>query len=119
MKISTDRGPEVILKETASHLAFLATERLYERQPELWDLGERGRSRTLEDFGHHFRALAAGPDVFRAHIDYCYELFAARGFPLRWLDDAWGIMSEICAETFDQPILGVAAQTLSIAKANR
>lgn len=101
------------------HLAFLATGRLYDRQPELWDLGERGRTRTLEDFGHHFRALAAGPDPFRAHVNYCYDLFAARGFPLRWLDDAWGIMSEIYAEEFDQPILGVAVQTLSIATADR
>ena len=101
------------------HLAFLATERLYERQPQLWDLGERGRSRTLEDFGHHFRALAAGPDPFRSHVEYCYELFAARGFPLRWLDDAWGIMSAICEDNFDQSILAAAVQTLSIATARR
>ena len=119
MTTSTERGPEVVLTERAFHLAFLATERLYERQPELWDLGEHGRSRTLEDFGHHFRALASGANAFRVHVDYCYELFAARGFPLRWLEDAWGIMSEICEESLDQPILTVALQTLSVAMANR
>ncbi len=111
-----ERAAEVVLAEQAGHLAFLATVRLYERQPELWEMGEHGRARTHEDFGHHFRALARGSNAFKAHIDYCYELFAARGFPHRWLDDAWLLMGEICNESLDQPVAEVAVKTLSVAQ---
>ena len=91
-----ERAPRVLLTETAELLSLLATRALYEEQPELWRLGEYGRARTLEDFGHHFRALATlEKDVFEAHVRYCNELFKARGFPLRWLDDAWRHMENV------------------------
>ncbi len=109
-----ERTAEVVLAEQAGHLAFLATERLYERQPELWKMGENGRARTHEDFGHHFRALARGANAFRAHIDYCYDLFESRGFPHRWLDDAWLMMEEICRERLDEPVAEVAIKTLTV-----
>ena len=99
----------VVLAERADHLAFLATDLMYDRQPDLWEMGEHGRQRTLEDFGHHFRALARGPDAFRAHVDYCYELFSGRGFPRSWLDDAWTTMAEVCRTSLPTD---VAAQAL-------
>jgi hypothetical protein len=108
------RAPAVVLAEQAEHMAFLATERLYERQPELWEMGENGRARTHEDFGHHFRALARGVDAFRAHVDYCYDLFTGRGFPHSWLDDAWAIMAEISRETLPEATAAVALKTLSV-----
>jgi hypothetical protein len=112
--MSRERAPEVVLAERAEHMAYLATELIYERQPELWEMGENGRARTHEDFGHHFRALARGVDAFRAHVDYCYDLFTGRGFPHRWLDDAWAIMEEICRETLSASTADVALETLSV-----
>lgn len=108
------RAPGVILAERAEHLAFLATERTYDRQPELWEMGEHGRARTLEDFGHHFRALARGGTAFEAHVEYCYELFTNRSFPLRWLDDAWQTMREVCAHELDGEALETSLDTLAI-----
>ena len=113
------RSPGVVLGERSQHLAFLATERTYERQPELWEMGEYGRARTLEDFGHHFRALAHGPSAFEAHVRYCYDLFSKRGFPLRWLDDAWLTMKEICTEELEGETLSTALDTLKIAEEPR
>ena len=84
------RDPSVVLGEAVPALALSATRRLYAEQPGLWNLGERGRARTLEDFTHHLRMLVGfSEEAFRAHVDYCHELFAARDFPRQWLDDAW------------------------------
>jgi hypothetical protein len=92
----SDRDPTVLLQENAAAMSLLATRRLYAEQPELWRLGEYGRARTLEDFGHHFAALARLDDrAFEAHVRYCYGLFGARGFPPRWLADAWRHMEPV------------------------
>jgi hypothetical protein len=77
----------------------VATRRLYAEQPDLWSMGERGRSRTLEDFEHHFRALQAlRLEMFEKHVRYCHDLFEERRFPRRWLDDAWRIMDGVLAD---------------------
>ena len=92
----SDRDPSVLLQEHVAAMSLLATRALYDEQPELWQLGEHGRARTLEDFGHHFRALAALDErAFEAHVRYCYRLFRARGFPVRWLADAWRHMEPV------------------------
>lgn len=91
-----ERAPETVLAEMAPVLAFRATQELYREQPALWSMGENGRARTLEDFNHHFRALQSlNVAAFRAHVNYCRDLFSAREFPLRWLDDAWRWMAVV------------------------
>lgn len=99
----SERPADVVLGEAAAHLAFLATEALYAEQPELWDLGERGRHHTLNDFTLHFQALASGDGGFAAHVAYSRELFADKGFPAKWLTDAWRLMREIGEEHLDGP----------------
>lgn len=89
------RDPDVVMSEAAAHLAYLATEAIYGDQPELWDLGEKGRHHTMDDFRMHFSALATGTEGFRSHVEYSYELFRRRGFPTAWLDDAWRYMEEV------------------------
>lgn len=82
-----------IIDESAPALALTARRLLYEEQPELSMLGENGRERTLEDFVHHFRALASmDATIVAAHVRYCEELFALRQFPQQWLTDAWRFM---------------------------
>ena len=89
-----ERAPEAVLRETAPLMAVLAARGLYAEQPELWQMGERGRERTVEDFGHHFGALVLlDQDIFSAHVKYCEALFQGRGFPQKWLDDAWRWMA--------------------------
>src|SRR5579864_1823173 len=62
-----------------------------------------GVARVLEYFGHHFRALASlDAGFFLAQSEYCYGLFGRRGFPRRWLDDAWRIMRATVLEQFDE-----------------
>jgi hypothetical protein len=91
-----DRDPAVVLREAVPALALTATRRLYAEQPALWELGENGRARTLEDFTHHLRRLATlSEDTFRSHVEYCHDLFEARGFPRAWLDDAWRILDGV------------------------
>lgn len=91
-----ERAPRTVLTESIGLLALLATRRLYEEQPQLWDLGEQGRARTLEDFTHHLKALAnLSEEAFTAHVDYCQQLFAERDFPLEWLTDAWRVMADV------------------------
>lgn len=93
------RAPRVILEEMTPMLSILATRRLYREQPELWGLGDTGRARTIEDFNHHFTALTAlDAGVFRAHVRYCRELFSSRGYPEKWLDDAWRWMGQVMRE---------------------
>lgn len=89
-----ERAPEAVLAEAVPLLALMATRGLYAEQPALWELGEHGRARTVEDFTHHFRALALlRTEAFRQHVAYCEDLFARRNFPRRWLDDAWRWMA--------------------------
>ena len=85
-----------ILAQAAPQLAEVATTRLYEEQPQLLSMGEKGRAHTRQDFEHHFMALAdLDPGRFGEHVAYCEGLFKARGFPLRWLTDAWRHMSAV------------------------
>jgi|GEM_PF-2234332 len=100
---SVNRTPTLLLSEAAPMLAFKATAALYEEQPELWKLGERGRARTLEDFGHHFGALAPlDAGVFREHVLFCEQLFDNHGFPRAWLTDAWRIMAQTIREEMSE-----------------
>ena len=107
-----ERAPTAVLEELAPMLALLATRSLYEEQPDLWKLGEDGRARTLEDFTHHFRALQElSEPAFRAHVQYCEDLFSARGFPHRWLEDAWRWMEVVIEREVPKPI---AQEALSV-----
>lgn len=99
----SERPVDTVLAETAAHLAYLATEALYAEQPELWDLGERGRFHTLNDFTLHFQAVASGRDGFAAHVAYSRELFEDKGFPQRWLADAWRVMREMAVAHLQDP----------------
>ena len=113
-----DRSPEVVLGEAAPMLALLATRGLYAEQPELWKLGERGRANTLQDFNHHFRALLPlNAEAFRSHVRYCEELFEARGFPARWLDDAWRWMAIVIERELPQEVAAPALRVLEEAGA--
>jgi hypothetical protein len=106
------RDPADVLEENAVFLAALATRAVYEEQPDLWRFGEAGRARTQEDFVHHFRALATMDElVFEAHVRYCEGLFSVRGYPLRWLQDAWRHMAAVVTaelpEATAQPVMKV------------
>ncbi len=109
----TTRNPDVVIREAAPHLAFLATETMYADQPDLWDLGEKGRQHTLNDFTLHFQAVADGEDAFRSHVDYCYDLFRDRGFPRKWLDDAWTYMGAIGEAHLEPPARNVLLDLLA------
>ena len=94
-----ERDPRTVLTESIGFLALVATRRLYDEQPQLWDLGEHGRARTVEDFTHHLKALATLDErSFRTHVEYCERLFRDRNLPLRWLDDAWRVMSSVLVD---------------------
>jgi hypothetical protein len=109
----SERDPGAVLSEVAPLLSLLATRALYEEQPELWTLGERGRSRTVEDFHHHFLALQSlEVSVFRNHVQYCETLFAARGFPRKWLGDAWRWMAIIIERELPKVVAHAALATL-------
>lgn len=99
----SERPVDTVLAETAPYLAYLATESLYSEQPALWDLGERGRFHTLNDFTLHFQAVASGQDGFAAHAAYSRELFEDKGFPQKWLTDAWRIMRETAVARLEDP----------------
>ncbi|MEX2424943.1 MAG: hypothetical protein WD990_13285 [Acidimicrobiia bacterium] len=49
----------------------------------------------------HFRAIAEGEQAFREHVEYCYRLFAERGFPQDWLDSAWRFMRKVADRELD------------------
>lgn len=111
-----DRPPQVVLRETRSLLSILATRALYDEQPELWQLGERGRERTIEDFGHHFDALSSlNHDVFMKHVEYCETLFRARGLPQKWLDDAWRWMTTVIERELPDSVAEPAITVLAAA----
>ena len=96
---TNDREPRTVLAESIGYLALVATRRLYDEQPELWDLGEHGRARTLEDFTHHLKALATLDETtFRTHVDYCERLFRERNLPHRWLEDAWRTIDAVLGD---------------------
>lgn len=117
MIAATDRRPERVLGEAVGHLAFLATQRHYAEQPALWQLGERGRARTLEDYEHHFRRLGVlDADVWRGHLDYCDELWTARGFPRRWLADAFRIMGDVVRDELGSDVGADALELLRVAR---
>jgi len=111
-----DRTPQVVLREITPVMAILATRGLYEEQPELWQMGERGRERTVEDFGHHFEALGSlNQDIFMAHVEYCETMFQRRGFPGKWLDDAWRWMAIVIERELPDSIAVPAIDALAAA----
>ena len=108
-----DRDPRTVLGESLGYLALVATRRLYDVQPSLWDLGEHGRARTLEDFTHHLKALASLDETtFRNHVDYCRRLFTERNLPLRWLDDAWRTIDAVVTDELPPSINAPALDLL-------
>lgn len=110
---SPEREPRVVLREMRPLLAWYATDRLYREQPGLWELGEHGRARTLEDFGHHLAALAdLSADRFRQHVAYCLELFEGRSFPVQWLTDAWRTLDDVLEAHLPPPVGDLARATM-------
>lgn len=103
------------LLESAAWLALQATTRTYAAQPGLWQLGEDGRARTIEDFNHHLRAAAAGENQWREHLRYCLVLFDARGFPQRWLTDAVTTLAGVINDAFGDEIGHDVAERLAAA----
>ena len=105
---------EEILYAAAPHLAELATQRMYAEQPALEAMGDSGRAHTVEDFGHHFRALASmDPERFTDHVRYCVGLFDARSFPQAWLTDAWRHMAAVISQEMTPEIAGPAVAVLA------
>lgn len=94
------RDPQAWLTESIGWLALMATRRTYRADPGLWRLGEHGRARTVEDFSHHLRAALGGEDLWHRHLEYCIKLFDARGFPQRWLYDAFSTLRGVLADSF-------------------
>lgn len=118
MSAPTAREPTIVVAESAAHLAVLATRALYEEQPDLWRLGEAGRARTLEDFTHHFNALRPlQVPAFERHAAYCVSLFRPRGFPLRWLTDAWRIMRTVAEADLPPDVVEALVPCLDAATA--
>ena len=98
-------------------LALLATRRTYVADPGLWRLGEQGRARTIEDFTHHLRSALGGDAHWRSHLDYSMRLFDARGFPQRWLLDAFVTLQEVLADSFPAEVTEVVRRRLEDAPA--
>ena len=100
-----ERDPRTVLTESIGFLALVATRRLYDEQPQLWDLGEHGRARTVEDFTHHLKALATlDESSFRTHVEYCERLFRDRNLPHRWLDDAWRTIDAVLGDELPKSV---------------
>ena len=114
------RDPVVVLGESVELLALVATRRLYDEQPRLWDLGENGRARTLEDFTHHLRRLASlSAEVFAEHVAYCERLFDQRGFPRQWLADAWRTIEAVLEDELPDEVATPALAVLRDVTATR
>ena len=111
------RDDTVWLLESIGWLALMATTRTYAEQPALWRLGEQGRARTAEDFSHHLRAALAGELQWREPLRYSLSLFDARGFPQRWLRNAFPTLSAVVAEAFGDGIGGEVRARLEAAPA--
>ncbi len=95
-------------------LAYQATVALYEEQPALWQMGERGRARTLEDFGRHFESLATlDRDLFAVYVGFCETLFDNHGFPRQWLTDAWRVMADVIRRELPAPVAEPAIAILA------
>lgn len=98
------RSARAWLQESLSSLALLATRDTYAQQPSLWELGEHGRARTIEDFEHHLRAAMGTDAGWDAHLAYCLELFEARGYPHHWLTDAFATLSRVLVENLPSDV---------------
>lgn len=106
-----ERSADAWLSESLSFLALVATRDTYAAQPRLWDLGEYGRARTIEDFEHHLRAAMTCDRQWHNHLVYCVSLFEQRGFPLRWLTDAFATLSRVLAENLPADVVaGIRAR---------
>ena len=104
---------EEILYTAAPRLAELATQRMYAEQPGLKAMGDTGRAHTVEDFGHHFRALSSmDTERFTDHVRYCMGLFEARSFPQAWLTDAWRHMEAVISQELPARIARPAVAVL-------
>lgn len=99
-----ERSEEAWIRESIPWLSLMAARDTYAVQPELWRLGEDGRARTIEDFTHHLRAALAGEVLWRRHLEYSLKLFDARGFPHRWLRDAFATLSSVLDEAFGETL---------------
>ena len=86
---------------------------MYAEQPALTAMGDGGRAHTVEDFGHHFRALASmDAERFTEHVRYCVGLFEARSFPQAWLTDAWRHMEAVIKQEMTPEIARPAVAVL-------
>ena len=112
-----DRPAAAWLTESRGFLALLATRDTYAAQPGLWDLGEYGRARTLEDFTHHLRAAGGTQRQWDDYLAYCLTLFDQRGFPFRWLTDAFATLSRLLAEHLPESVVGDMRTRLDAAPA--
>jgi hypothetical protein len=108
-----------LLVELTDFLAVVATRAMYDEQPELWQLGEQARARTLEDFGHHFRALATLDEmVFTSHVEFCMDLFRQRSFPQQWLTDGWRHMAAVMERELPPKVAEEAGRVLRLGVAD-
>lgn len=111
------RSTHAWVAESLETLALLATRRTYEAEPGLWRLGEHGRARTLEDFTHHLRAALGNDALWTKHLAYSLELFDARGFPQRWLTEAFATLREVVLDSFPDSVTRAVAERLEQAPA--
>lgn len=109
-------GPAV-LAETRHLIALLATRDTYIAQPRLWELGENGRARTIEDFEHHLKAAMSSDRQWSEHLAYCVSLFTQRGFPLRWLTEAFDTLARVLPQHLPADTVADAVRRLSAAPA--
>ena len=100
------------LSESRGFLALLATRDTYAAQPGLWDLGEYGRARTIEDFEHHLKAAGTTGRQWEEYLAYCFELFERRGFPFRWLTDAFATLSRVLRENLPDEVTAEVRERL-------
>jgi len=107
------RPAQRVLIEYQGVHTLRATDALYEEQPDLWRLGENGRMHTFDDFAHHFASLTTlDIEVFASHVRFCNDLFSQRGFPLRWLTDAWRIMQQVLERELPPALAQEAIETV-------
>lgn len=109
-----ERDAETWVSESTGLVALIAARRTYGADPGLWRLGEHGRARTVEDLTHHLRAVLGGDGPWRQHVDYSIRLFDARGFPQRWLRDAFATLRDALAEAFAPALLTALADEAGI-----
>ena len=111
-----DRPPQAWLRESIGWLALEATRLTYERQPQLWKLGEYGRARTIEDFTHHLNAVVPADEArWRSHLRYSVTLFDLRGFPQHWLSDAFATLDGVLESALPPEVTAAARGLLAAA----